>query len=122
LTDEPRGLAWRRWRRTVRTARVHAFVRRRHASSYEQPLNLLRGWRIRYERRLSISERELLTVFSVDDFRLFLVWEARKLRDNAKTCCCHMCRNPRHSHFSRPHDKLTLQEQIAVRIGFDDTV
>lgn len=35
---------------------------------------------------------------------------AHHIRDNRKACSCHMCRNPRHSAWSKNTSKLTLQE------------
>lgn len=34
-----------------------------------------------------------------------------KQADNLAVCSCHMCRNPRHSHFHSGLDKLTMQER-----------
>jgi len=34
-----------------------------------------------------------------------------KLADHIKSCSCHMCRNPRRSHFFTGADRLTLQER-----------
>jgi len=30
------------------------------------------------------------------------------------SCSCHMCRNPRHSHFHKGKEKLTMQERRAL--------
>lgn len=35
----------------------------------------------------------------------------RALRSTTKICSCQMCRNPRHSVYSKGKDKITLQER-----------
>jgi hypothetical protein len=117
-SDGRRGRAWRRWRHAVRHAKVHrhrAFVDR--SQTYHR--SYLRGRCICYKRRLSITETEYLTIKSVGAFECYQRLETRKRRDNAKNCACQSCRNPRHSGYSRPFYKLTMQERIAVEIGFE---
>lgn len=38
---------------------------------------------------------------------------SRALRDTTKICSCSMCRNPRHSLYSKGVTKLTMQERKA---------
>jgi hypothetical protein len=54
--------------------------------------------------------------------RVYPDWErAARWADHLHGCSCHMCRNPRHSHFAKGDAKFTPQE-VAARRKFQEGV
>ena len=63
-----------------------------------------RARRIRDKQRMKAKAKRIGSINGLSGN-----WD--KACDHLALCSCHMCRNPRHSHFHSGLDKLTMQER-----------